>query len=342
MISSPFGAALQGVLRGDQLLDSSSGDMPTIRAIRPTDFVSLISFLRHDSHRKVTAQLWPEAWEDSRARGLWSLLSRLITRPAGSQGRLYLANGDVRGLAVAHPRAGRLAWDVEDLYVAEDHRSAGVDLLDHLAAEAARRGARRLFLVTLVDGDMARIASQGGFVNYTSETLYSARLPSAIDYSGSRRARPRLRQDTAALFQLYNAAVPCRVRSAEAMTVDEWLSLERGSRLWAPSLGGSRQHFVWENGHELVAWLQLTFGGKSQHLELLVHPSQRGATEEMVLYSLSQASHRVPIYVSLRDYQPEIVSVLEDRGFTRVADYLVFARQLAVRVPGRALVPARA
>lgn len=316
--------------------------MPTIRAIRPTDFVSLISFFRHDARCEVTAPIWPDVWEESNGRGRWSFLSKLITRGSGSQVWLSLNGGHVRGLAIAHPRAGKLAWDVEDLFVAENDRSAGVDLLEHLAAEAARRGARRLFLVTRVDGDMARIASHAGFVNYTSETLYSARLPSAISDGGLRRARPRLRQDTPALFQLYNAAVPCNVRSAEAMTIDEWLSLERGGRLWTPSLGGSRQHFVWESGNSLAGWLHITFGNKSQHLELLVHPGERAATEEMLLYSLSQTSTRASVYVTLRDYQPELASLLEARGFIPAADYLVFARQLAVRVHGRALVPARA
>ncbi len=312
--------------------------MPTIRVIRPTDLVSLISFLRHDAHCEVTAPLWPDISERTR----WSFLSRLITRSSGSQVWVSSNGGSVRGLAIAHPRAGKLAWDVEELYVAEKDRPDGADLLEHLAAEAARRGARRLFLVTGVDGDVARIASHAGFVHYASETLYCARSPSVISSDGLRRARPRLRQDATALFQLYNAAVPCNVRSAEAMTIEEWQSLERGGRLWTPSLGGSRQHFVWENGNSLAGWLQITFGSKSQYLELLVHPGERAAAEEMILYSLSQISTRTPVYVSLRDYQADLAPLLEARGFRPVAEYLVFARQLAVRVPRRALVPARA
>ncbi|MGE5620476.1 MAG: N-acetyltransferase family protein [Sphingomonadaceae bacterium] len=316
--------------------------MPTIRAIRPTDLVSLISFFRRDAHREVTAQVWPELCEGSKGRGRWTRLSRVATRTGGGQAWLSLGEGIVLGLAIANPRAGKLAWDVESLLVARDDRAAGVELLEHLASESARRGARRLFLVTPVDGETARIAHQAGFVNYATETLYSARLPGATGEPDIRRARPRLRQDTPALFQLYNAAVPCRVRSAEAMTVDEWLSLERGSRLWTPSLGGRRQHFVWENGNTVVGWLQVTFGGKSQLMELLVHPSEQSAVEEMLTYSLSQVSSKVPVYFTVRDYQAGLGAALESRGFTRTADYLVFARQLAVRVPGRALVPVRA
>ncbi len=331
-----------GCSGGRQTADSGSGDMPTIRNVRPTDLVSLISFFRRDSHREVTAQLWPKVWQDSDARALWGLLSRAITPPGSAQVWICLADDDVHGLAVAHPRAGKLAWDVEELYVVDGERAAGIGLLEQLAGAAARKGARRVFLVTPVDGEMSRMATQAGFVNYAMESLYSVRLPSPVESSSSAKARPRLRQDTQALFHLYNAAVPCRVRSAEAMTVEEWLALDRGGRLWAPSLSGSRQHLVWEGKDGLAGWLQLHFGAKSQHLELLVHPAHQSETGEMVQYALSQVSPKAPVYFTVRDYQAEVASKLVEIGFMRSADYLVFARQMTVRVPNRALVPARA
>lgn len=317
--------------------------MPTIRTVRPTDLISLISFFRDGSHREVTAQVWPEVLDGAGKQAIWSLVLRSIARPGGgTQVWVYLARDGVRGLAIAHPRAGKLAWDVRDLFVVDGDRSAAIDLLDRLSSEAAGRGARRVFLATPVDVELARIANRAGFVNYTSETLHSIRLTAPLAGTDSRPARPRLRQDTHGLFQLYNAAVPCRVRMAEAMTVDEWSALERGGKPWAPSLGGSRQHFVWDDGDGPVGWLQISFGARSQHLEMLVHPSHRGETEELVLASLSQMSHRAPIYVSTREYQIEIATVLEELGFSRVADYLIFVRELAARVPSRAMVPARA
>lgn len=316
--------------------------MPTIRTARLTDIVPLIAFLRNDSHQELTASHWPNLWGDSSARIVRDLLSRLIARPGRSEVWVSHANGGVQGLAIAQQRSGKLAWDVENLFTAAEERPASVDLLDHLCVEAARRGARRVFLTTPADPDAARTAKQAGFVNFTAETLYSVRLTGAVDGDGLPQARPRLRQDTHALFQLYSAAVPCSVRIAEAMTLDEWSSLDRGSKPWAPSLGGTRQHSVWEAGGTLAGWLRLTFGARSQHISLLIHPSHRAATEDMVAYSLSQASHKVPIYVSVRDYQPEIASELLRRGFTRAVEYLIFARELAARVPNRAFVPVRA
>ena len=323
-------------------LDPSSGEMPTIRTIRPTDFISLISFFRHDARCEVTAPLWPDLRDGSDGRGSWGFLSRLITHGSSSQVWISFDGGGVSGLAVARPRAGKLAWDVEELLVTQDCRSAVVDLLEHLCAEAARRGARRVFLVTRVDGDLARTAGQAGFVQYTSETVYFSRSATVADREVPRRARPRLRQDATALFHLYNAAVPCSVRSAEAMTVDEWLSLDRAPRLWTPSLGGSQRHFVWEGGNGLVGWLQVSLGASSRHLELLVRPGERAALEEILVEALNLAGSRTPAYVTVREYQAELGSLLEGLGFRPVADHLVYSRQLTVRVPGRALVPARA
>lgn len=323
-------------------MDSGSGDMPTIRTIRPTDLVPLISFFRDGSHCEITARVWPEVWDSSNTRVVWNLISRLVTRPGDSQVWVCLGGSGVTSLGIARPRAGNLAWDVANLFVSEDDRTAAVDLLEHLAGEASRKGVRRVFLSTPQDNDLGRIAKQAGFINYTSETLYSCPLPVTQNDGELLRPRPRLRQDTHALFRLYNSAVPCRVRSAEAITLDEWISLEKGNRLWAPSLGGSRQHFVWEEKDELVGWLQLSFGAKSQHVELLAHPSKRKDIDNMVLYALTQISPRAPVYVSVREYQPEVASVLQRLGATAVVDYLICARELAVRVPSRALAPAGA
>lgn len=271
------------------------------------------------------------------------LFRRLIVHPGGRpQGWVCANGGSLSGLASAGPRAGKLAWDVRDLFVCESEPSVGVDLLEQVSAEAVKRGARRIFLGVGPDVSSTRLARQAGFVHYTSESIYVAKLQTAMGTNGLRPARPRLRHDTQALFHLYNTAVPFKVRLSEAATLEEWSSLDRASRPWAPSLGGSSHHYVWDEQGELAGWLQITFGSKSQHISLLVNPSQAASTEEMLQYALSQTSHKVPVYISVRDYQPELGSALERSGFSKVADALVFAREMTARVPNRAFVPARA
>src|SRR5512133_3275656 len=159
--------------------------MPTVRAIRPTDFVPLIAFFRDGSLREVTAQLWPELQGERGTRVMKELFRRLIVQPGGyAQAWVCYEGGAVRGLAVARPRAGKLAWDVRDLLVPPEEHTVGVDLLEQVSAEAAKRGARRVFLSTGSDGDVTRLARQAGFAQFTSEALYAVKLPTAVAPNG--------------------------------------------------------------------------------------------------------------------------------------------------------------
>ncbi|HEX9016682.1 MAG TPA: hypothetical protein VF960_11890 [Chloroflexota bacterium] len=316
---------------------------PTVRTVRPTDFVPLIAFLRNGSHREVTASAWPEIAGEASARVLRVVLRQIMVPPGGYPGAwVCVAENGVHGLAVAKARAGKLAWDVKNLFVIDGEQHVGVELLEQLSGEAVKHGARRVFLATGDDTAASGLARHAGFVHYTSEVLYGARLPAAVAANGLRAARPRLRQDTQALFQLYNSAVPYKVRLSEAATVEEWNALERANRPWAPRLGGSIQHFVWDEPGAIAGWLQITYGAKSQHISLLVGPSHADAAYDMLQYGLSQASHKAPIFVPVRDYQPEVASALVRSGFSPVSEYLVFAREMTARVPNRAFVPARA
>src|SRR5512133_3338127 len=151
--------------------------MPTVRAIRPTDFVPLIAFFRDGSLREVTAQLWPELQGERGTRVMKELFRRLIVQPGGyAQAWVCYEGGAVRGLAVARPRAGKLAWDVRDLLVPPGEHQVG--------AEAAQRVARRVFLSTGSDGDVTRLARQAGFAQFTSEALYAVKLPTAVAPNG--------------------------------------------------------------------------------------------------------------------------------------------------------------
>ena len=116
-------------------------------------------------------------------------------------------------------------------------------------------------------------------------------------------ARPRLRADEQLLFQLYMAAVPGAVRAAEAMTLDEWAALYPGRKRWQPSFTGSRQQYVWELGTSIVGWMELTFGQRSQYIELLVNPRYEDAADRLLRYALLQVSPKAPVYIIAREYQ---------------------------------------
>jgi hypothetical protein len=72
--------------------------------------------------------------------------------------------------------------------------------------------------------------------------------------------------------------------------------------------------------------------------------TESGADElgQLLNYSLAALKGRRPVYCLLPEYQVQLQSVLEGRGFYRVAEYSCLYKQLAVRVSEPQLVPLHA
>ena len=47
----------------------------------------------------------------------------------------------------------------------------------------------------------------------------------------------------------------------------------------------------------MVGWLEVTFGQRSQFMELLVHPRYEDAADRLLRYALLQVSPKAPVYV---------------------------------------------
>ncbi len=312
-----------------------------IRAVRPTDLVGLAIFLRQAPGSEITAHTWPKVQPESShlpvQQAIWQSLGR-----GDVSGRAWVVveNGRIDGLAVARARCHGLVWDIEHLHVVEQSRGQAAELLDHVCQEAARRGARRVFLEVPSGADGSELAKRAGFERYTEAVVYRLNPPFRVDKVEGFQGRPRLRADEQAMFQLYNAAVPAVIRSAEAMTYEEWSALHRGKKRWTPSLIGDRHQYVWELGEGLAAWLEVVYGNKSQYLEFMVHPRYESMIDRFVAYALQQVSPKAAVYSAVREYQAALGSALERVGFKLEASHDIFVRQLAIRVLERKLVPA--
>jgi hypothetical protein len=313
-----------------------------IRAVRPTDLVGLAIFLRQAPGSEVTAHTWPKVQPESGHFPLQQALWQSLGGDASS-GRAWVTvdDGTITALAVARARCQGLVWDIEHLHVPEGARAAAPDLLDHICQEAVGRGARRVFMEVPRGADGAELARRAGFERYTEASVYRLSPPFTIDKEEGFHGRPRLRADEQALFQLYNAAVPAMVRTAEAMTYEEWSALHRGRKRWAPALIGDRHQYVWELGEGLACWLEIVYGNKSQYLEFLVHPRYETLLDRFVAYALQQVSPKAPVFSAVREYQAGLGAALERVSFKLDANHEIFVRQLAVRVPERKLVPAK-
>jgi hypothetical protein len=306
------------------------------------DVVALGSFYRCAGETEITAHTWPRVEPESGRLPLLTLTSAALThRVAGERVWLACGKGKVAGFVIGRTRAGGLVWDVERLYAAPDDDQSAVELLEQLVAYAGAHGARRVFLETPQSGRAQDVARHAGFERFTSATLYMLAPRFDVKRTELFEARPRLRADEQALFQLYLAAVPAQVRAAEALTLEEWAALHPGTRRWQPSLGGSRQQYVWELGTTIVGWMEIIFGQRSQFIALLVHPRYEEAADRLVRYALLQASPRAPVYVSVRDYQASLAGALEDAGFVPAGRHDLYVKLLAARVPEARLVPAK-
>jgi hypothetical protein len=312
-----------------------------VRTLRPIDVVALASFQRRAGGTEITAHNWPRVEPESGRLPYFNLVSASIGhRPGGQRSWVAEHNGQVLGLAAARARAGGLAWDVMHLHADPGEDRAAADLLEEVAACAGSHAARRVFLETPVGGRGQDVARRAAFERFTSSELYILAPGFKVERTDLFEARPRLRADEQMLFQLYMAAVPAPVRAAEAMTLEEWGALYPGRKRWQPSFTGSRQQYVWELGTSMVGWMELTFGHRSQFMELLVNPRYEDAADRLVRYALLQVSPKAPVYVLAREYQPSLASALQRAGFRLAAEHELFVKLLAARVREPRLVTA--
>jgi hypothetical protein len=316
-----------------------------IRAVRPTDVAGLRAFIRRPGVSEITTHTWPKVQPESGRLQLGAILTRALGRGWDRLGA-WVAKQDGRlvGYVVARARCDGVVWDVEQLIVdgsSTDAQSAAIDLLDHVCGKVIERGGRRVFL-DVPDGSVGvSLARKAGFQRYAGSTLGRLDPPFKVDKNSAFSARPRLRADEHELYQLYNAAVPAQARAAEAMSYEEWASLHRGKRRWAPSLLGDRQQYVWEMGSGLVAWLEVVFGQRSQYLDFLVDPHFDTMLDRLIAYGLTLVSDKAPVYATARDYQATLWSALQRAGFEPASETEIMVRQLAARVPEPKLVPAK-
>jgi hypothetical protein len=312
-----------------------------VRTLRPVDVVALASFQRRAGVNEISAHSWPRVEPESGRMPLVSLLSAgLAHRPGGQRTWVAEEHGHVFGLAMARVRAGGLVWDVVHLHAEDDAESAGADLLEQVAACAGSHAARRVFLETPTGGRGLEVARRAAFERFTSSELYVLSPGFKVERTDVFEARPRLRADEQTLFQLYMSAVPAPVRAAEAMTLEEWGALYPGRKRWQPSFAGSRQQYVWELGTSMVGWMELTFGQRSQYIELLVNPRYEEAADRLVRYALLQVSPKAPVYFLAREYQPTLAVALQRTGFRLAAQHELFVKLLAARVREPRLVTA--
>lgn len=304
-----------------------------IRSLYPTDLISLHFFSRGVFPNQaitrdrlgeaslLTPQTWLEHWFPlGRRRYTWVWLNR----------------GRILGVISAKSCFGSTSWQIDYLRVSDEQ--CCLALVDKVSAFAVEHGVKKLLLRLPQDSPLVEGVKRSGFLAYSTDYLYRYRgeaepkigeLPNFL--------RPRSSNDDYRLFELYSAAVPAPVRTAEGMTFEEWQeSRDRGSWLQR------RREFVWEKQGSLVGWLRISAARGMGYFEIMLHPAEGEKLAWLVNHALVSLDGKSPLFCFASAFQGQLSRLLLTMDFEEVAQYCALVKELALRVREPSFMPMQA
>ena len=272
---------------------------------------------------------------------------------ANRDDRIVLTDWDgfkLRGLAAARALNGGGAWRIDRLHLAgpdptlplavEKVRwapAAGLDLLEAVAQAAGQRGAQRVFLRTPEGSPVADLAQRTGYFPCYRETHlrgwpernYSGGRANDNGYGNTHQLSLLAPHEEYALFQLYCAATPQRVRDSIGLTFDQWRASRELGGAWT---NHSYPQWALRDGDRIMGWVSLYPCGRVGAATVLVRPEHPEA-----LAPLLMAAHSAPGEQSwlLADYQEPVATHLLRQGLREAGRYTMFVKTVAAPVISR-------
>jgi hypothetical protein len=214
-------------------------------------------------------------------------------------------------------------------------------LLTHCTRAAGGHGLQRIFASIPDGGPEEACLRRAGYSLYTRETICRlAVVPQVKDLPPG--FRPQLPQDSWALQRLYAHETPRLVQQAEGAVSGDvgspplsWWEPDRWQGIvWEPAgeIRGAVQIHVGRAGHWLRVWGVNTLA--SRELRSLIEQGLRTITAGPGSKRGAQ-----PVYVTVRDYEIGLSSVLTGFGFSPYANRARFVKHTVATVR-RSLVPA--
>jgi len=297
--------------------------MPTIRAVRPTDLIALLSFANAAYPNQAVTQ-------DGLGKGKGYLrpLDSLIQQwPSFATGRhtwINVRGQTVQGLISVRQRAKSSVWEVEYLISSMDNsQEINLTLLEHLSQSAAHMRVGRIFLRLPASSDALEPARKAGFIPYAKEQLLSAN-PSEIHPvpRGDIQIRQFTAEDLYSVFRVYECAVPQAIRQLEGLTFHQWQEAREAPWRHAADLVAQRHGAV-------IAWLRLSNSGPAGRFDPLVHPDHLDALDDLLVAILSHLAQCNTISVLLAHHQQPIMQRLKELGFSSGEEFIRLARPIA-------------
>lgn len=266
---------------------------------------------------------------------------------------VYVDKGVVLGFVQARPRWGRDdEWAVTTLGTLDRAPYQVTEALLEAVAEAAgEAGVMRLFVKISRDEPHLNEFRRIGFTHYTNEHIWG----NLYFGQGAHAQEPehgQLRKQTNAdawdLVQLYSAVTPPAVQRAETLSTRNFRRSYMPRPLFLSS-GIIERAYVWADAsgqkQNLGGYVRLVTGARAHWITTMFRPDtgNRDTCPQALDYVLWKAarSGAKPVYCGVRDYQAEVGSVLEARGFHHFSEQALLVKYLAepIRVKQPVLTP---
>lgn len=288
-----------------------------------------------------------------------SLLPTLLRSALLAQHRsnfIYVCvdHGSVLGYVEAHSRRRRRdEWAIATLATTERAPDAvWGDLLEELCRAAGEEGVARVFVKAPSEARELGLFRSLGFTHYSNEhvwgNLYFAPGGARLDEPPRGSLRRQTNQDAWDVMQLYTAVTPPAVQRAEVLTSRQWQVGYIQRPLLFPH-GLLERSYVWpdQSGDKraLGGYIRLLTGQRGHWISALFRPDHANRKMHTVAfdYALWKAAQHgsKPVYCGIREYQIEVESMLEERGFHLLSEQALLVKYLAEPLKARqpALAP---
>lgn len=332
--------------RSGRLREATAESMIKIEPLLATDCTQTRAILRHQTDPIPYESYCAENAASLKGLTFWQHWLPCRLHLASSA---YVAKEDGVVLGVVSLRSlgkSRACWRIEHLVVHPSHRGRGIaqELLRFVFALFGSQGASH-FIAEVSDQNSAALNLLGGCGFRRCARVTHFQVP--IDFSTrpdmpmAGAFRLALPDDKAPLFQLHQDSLPPDHRLIyewvpEDFAVSE-LSTESLSKISKKLL--RRQPWFWmsqDNDRKVVtSAVRVTSHQEGDyHLDFAVHPGWSHLAPELVNFTLNmmrQTGMKGIIIAKVHDYQPAVVSAMEEAGLERVGFYSLLAREHWVR-----------
>lgn len=288
---------------------------------------------------------------DAHVRDLWR--SQFPFKPRLSFVYVYVERGVVLGYVQVRCRWSRQEeWIITTIGAVERAPANVLEaLVEQVCREAGERQVLRIFVKVPQDDASLDLFQGTGFTHYTDENiwgnLYFSQPGKPVAEPQHEQIRRQRGADAWDLFKLYSAVTPPAVQRAENLNSREWQrgSISRPSFLMPDPVEKS---YVWSDqagGQALGGYVRLLSGKGGHWVTIMFRPdaTNRVVVPRVLDYVLWKASRQnnKPVYCGVREYQAELESELESRGFHLLSKQKLLVKYMAepVKAPREALLP---